>query len=233
MTVPLVRTEFAVQMTCETCSDKVKRALAPLPLAGWSLNLPSQTVSIESRLPPSRLLATLRSTGLTTVLRGVSSALADASTPYTIASAAVCIFESFRNAPSGWATDVNKGLCRMVQINPNEVFLDLSVEGLRPQTAYQVDVHECGDLSRGAQSTGNAMMPIGRFLTDMQGRGELVTEMQGVAVWQLIGRSIVMHSGNPSDAVAGIIARTSGLFENTKRVCSCTGKTLWEESSRL
>jgi len=27
----------------------------------------------------------------------------------------------------------------------------------------------------------------------------------------------------------GIIARASGLFENTKRICACSGATLWEE----
>ncbi|CAJ0826137.1 20122_t:CDS:2 [Entrophospora sp. SA101] len=30
--------------------------------------------------------------------------------------------------------------------------------------------------------------------------------------------------------IAGIIARSAGAFENTKKVCSCSGKTLWEEA---
>lgn len=27
----------------------------------------------------------------------------------------------------------------------------------------------------------------------------------------------------------GIIARSSGLFENNKKICACDGVTLWEE----
>ena len=30
--------------------------------------------------------------------------------------------------------------------------------------------------------------------------------------------------------IAGIIARSAGAFENMKKVCSCSGKTLWEEA---
>ena len=32
-----------------------------------------------------------------------------------------------------------------------------------------------------------------------------------------------------SSIACGIIARSAGLFQNTKTVCACTGKTLWEE----
>ena len=36
----------------------------------------------------------------------------------------------------------------------------------------------------------------------------------------------------PRDALAvGVIARSAGLFQNKKKICLCTGKTLWEESS--
>ncbi len=34
---------------------------------------------------------------------------------------------------------------------------------------------------------------------------------------------------NDEDTVAGVIARSAGVWENDKTVCSCTGKTLWEE----
>ena len=34
---------------------------------------------------------------------------------------------------------------------------------------------------------------------------------------------------NDKDTVVGIIARSAGMWDNDKTVCSCTGKTLWEE----
>lgn len=30
----------------------------------------------------------------------------------------------------------------------------------------------------------------------------------------------------------GIIARSAGLFQNPKQICSCDGLTIWEERSR-
>ncbi|XP_011312132.1 superoxide dismutase 1 copper chaperone isoform X2 [Fopius arisanus] len=36
--------------------------------------------------------------------------------------------------------------------------------------------------------------------------------------------------GNSGQKLAcGIIARSSGVFENTKRICACDGTTLWDE----
>lgn len=34
---------------------------------------------------------------------------------------------------------------------------------------------------------------------------------------------------NDKDTVLGIIARSAGMWDNDKTVCSCTGKTLWDE----
>uniref|UniRef100_A0A4W3GTB2 Superoxide dismutase copper/zinc binding domain-containing protein n=2 Tax=Callorhinchus milii TaxID=7868 RepID=A0A4W3GTB2_CALMI len=64
-----------------------------------------------------------------------------------------------------------------------------------------------------------------------------------------IGRSVVVDSGvddlgkgshplskltgNAGDGLAcGIIARSAGLFQNPKQICSCDGVTLWEERDR-
>lgn len=30
----------------------------------------------------------------------------------------------------------------------------------------------------------------------------------------------------------GIIARSSGLFQNTKKICACDGLTIWDERDR-
>lgn len=57
-------------------------------------------------------------------------------------------------------------------------------------------------------------------------------------VWEVIGHALVVsrqdeQEGRPlendEDTVVGIIARSAGVWDNDKTVCSCTGKTLWEE----
>jgi copper chaperone for superoxide dismutase len=57
-----------------------------------------------------------------------------------------------------------------------------------------------------------------------------------VQIWELIGRSIVVSksqegkfSSEDPDTVVGVIARSAGVWDNDKTVCSCTGKTVWEE----
>ena len=32
--------------------------------------------------------------------------------------------------------------------------------------------------------------------------------------------------------MCGIVARSAGLFQNTKRVCTCDGVTIWDEAEK-
>ncbi|KAH6625063.1 superoxide dismutase [Chaetomium sp. MPI-SDFR-AT-0129] len=60
-------------------------------------------------------------------------------------------------------------------------------------------------------------------------------------VWEVIGHALVVSKHeehdranaaplqNTEDTVVGVIARSAGVWDNDKTVCSCTGKTLWQE----
>ena len=57
-------------------------------------------------------------------------------------------------------------------------------------------------------------------------------------VWEVIGHALVVSRQdesdgaplrNEEDTVVGVIARSAGVWDNDKTVCSCTGKTLWQE----
>lgn len=57
-------------------------------------------------------------------------------------------------------------------------------------------------------------------------------------IWEIIGHAMVLtrqtEDGgkklqNDDDTVVGVIARSAGMWDNDKTVCSCTGKTLWDE----
>lgn len=50
-------------------------------------------------------------------------------------------------------------------------------------------------------------------------------ELSILMINQLINISISRLS-------CGIIARASGLFQNTKKICACDGVTLWDERDR-
>ncbi|KAJ3039825.1 copper chaperone [Rhizophlyctis rosea] len=223
-----IKTEFAVDMTCTSCVSSIQTALQKTPgITSLDIHLPTKSVTIEGTTPPSTLLSLLKSTGLTAVLRGQAAS--------SHLGAAVCIFESFPGA-KGWAQNNNKGLARLVQVDEENCLVDVTVDGVSPGR-HTVSVHECGDISGGCASTGNAMARLGVIDVDENGKGNLVAETRNVKVWDLIGRSIVLDKtkdgkagGISDDAACGIIARSAGVFENPKMVCSCSGKTLWEES---
>lgn len=85
---------------------------------------------------------------------------------------------------------------------------------------------------------------VGTIMVDAKGRGNLFTETDRFNVYDVIGRSMVIaelkktkQQGQDTTVwqkgvglLGGIIARSAGLFENSKVVCACSGKTLWEEA---
>ena len=138
-----------------------------------------------------------------------------------------------------------KGLARMVQLSSTLTLIDLTVSGVSAGT-YRATIREYGDLSDGATSSGpvwGAAAPsdagrgfIGTLEVDAEGRGSsFITHP--FQVWEVIGHAMVLTRRddaegplkNDADTLAGIIARSAGIWENEKTVCSCSGKTLWEE----
>lgn len=53
-------------------------------------------------------------------------------------------------------------------------------------------------------------------------------------VVDLIGRSIVVYATedkSDSGLTAAVIARSAGVGENYKRICTCDGTTIWESTN--
>ncbi|KAG0169530.1 hypothetical protein DFQ28_003608 [Apophysomyces sp. BC1034] len=144
-----------------------------------------------------------------------------------------------------------RGLARFVQIDDETCLIDLTVQGLTPGK-HGVHIHEYGDISRGWMSTGDHFNPtnedhgdhvgdLGNVEVGVNGWGDLVVESSRIRVFDIIGRSMVItededlcsktssSQGGPG-VLSGIIARSAGAFENMKKVCACSGKTLWEEA---
>jgi copper chaperone for superoxide dismutase len=135
----------------------------------------------------------------------------------------------------------------MVQVSPTLTLVDLTVRGLSPGK-YWATLRETGDISQGAVSTGGiwadpkegALKPRGFFGTvdvGKDGIGSVFID-KPIQIWEMIGRGMVVsrqHESegkfekNDEDTLVGVIARSAGVWDNDKTVCSCSGKTLWEE----
>lgn len=242
------QTLFAVPMKCEACVKDVSDTLHKLQgISKVEANLKDQLVLVEGTAAPSTIVKAIQSTGKDAILRGSGAAN----------SAAVSILESFYEPQNGDSREAPgtkrnvRGLARMVQLSPTLTLVDLAVSGVSAGS-YRATIREYGDLKDGATSTGpvwgsasseasNASVGEAKgFLgtidvdQDGQGSGFLTHPFQ---VWEVIGHAMVFTRQddaagslkNDEDTLTGIVARSAGIWENDKTVCSCSGKTLWEE----
>ena len=141
-----------------------------------------------------------------------------------------------------------RGLARMVQTSPQTTLVDLTVRGVAPGE-YRATIRQSGDLSRGAASTGQVWPGLegaqgttqpkgllGLFTVGKDGRGSTYIN-HPFQIWEIIGHAMVVtrqedgagEIKNDEDTLVGVVARSAGMWDNDKTVCSCTGKTLWEE----
>ncbi|RMZ84973.1 hypothetical protein DV738_g417, partial [Chaetothyriales sp. CBS 135597] len=235
------QTTFAVPLHCESCVHDVSGALYQLDgISKVDANLEEQLILIEGTAAPSAIVSAIQSTGRDAILRGSGKTN----------SAGVCILETHSTSVS----DHVRGLARMVQLADNLTLVDLSLQGVSPGT-YHATVRESGDISQGAASTGGiweAVASLGGFAkptrTDRVPRGVFGTVEVGqdgrgssflarpVSIWEIIGRSMVVTKQvdgplrqEDADTLVGVIARSAGVWDNQKTVCSCSGKTVWEE----
>lgn len=234
--IPSFETTFAVPLSCEACVKDVSTSLYKLDgIRNVHANLEQQLISVEGTAAPSAIVAAIQDTGRDAILRG--SGKSDG--------AAVCILETHSTAVS----DHVRGLIRMVQVSSNMTIIDLTIRGLSPGT-YHATVRETGDISSGAESAGgvwdmmrakkegaagSAKGIFGTVEVGKSGIGSVFLD-KPVQIWEMIGRSIIVarqqdgrFDKNDPDTLVGVVARSAGVWDNDKTVCSCSGKTVWEE----
>ncbi|CAG8787494.1 27599_t:CDS:2 [Gigaspora margarita] len=258
MTQTPFKTEYAVDMSCDSCVESIRKVLTKLPgISRFDIDLKAQSVIVEGTALPSFVSKQLKETGKTVVVRGQGNING------THSGAAVCIFEDHTYTPLNSEKPLRKpqGLCRLIQIDKDYCLIDVTVQGI-PPGRHGIHIHELGDISAGPSSTGAHYNPdnvehgdiesghigdLGNIHVDKNGWGDLVVESRRIKVWDVIGRSMVITHGEDDEGkgsnaqskidgnsgpglIAGIIARSAGIFENKKKVCACSGKTLWEEA---
>ncbi|KZZ93360.1 Superoxide dismutase copper chaperone [Moelleriella libera RCEF 2490] len=231
------QTTFAVPLSCNDCIKAVSDSLYQLGgISKVQGDLQNQIVSVEGVAAPSAIVQAIQATGRDAILRG--SGATD--------SAAVSILETFSDRGIEESDDADRsvrGLARFVQVNPGRTLVDLTLRGVAPGR-YQATIREFGDLKDGAMSTGpvwsgGSSMPLGilgSLDVDEDGRGGAFVD-HPFKIWEVIGHAMILTKQdevagpltNDENTVVGVIARSAGVWDNDKTVCSCTGKTLWEE----
>ncbi|KAG7330462.1 hypothetical protein KOW79_006684 [Hemibagrus wyckioides] len=242
--------EFAVQMSCESCVRAVKGALEKQPgVHSVQVDLAREEVLVETSLSTQEVQGLIESTGRRAVLKGIGGSEADLGVAVAMVSGAGRV----------------QGVVRFLQLSEDRCLIDGTIDGLEPG-AHGLHVHELGDLTLDCMSCGEHYNPFGkqhggpqdteRHVGDLgnvqagaDGRAMFRLEDSQLKVWDVIGRSLVVDSGEDDlgrgnhplsrqtgnsgmRLACGIIARSAGLFQNPKQICACDGVTLWEERDR-
>ncbi|PKI36458.1 hypothetical protein CRG98_043149 [Punica granatum] len=219
-----------VDMKCEGCVNSVKNKLLTVDgVKNIESDLTNQVVRVLGTSPVKVLTEALEQTGCRARLigQGVPEDF--------LISAAVVEFKG---------PDIF-GVVRFAQLNMELVRIEANFSGLSPG-AHGWSINEFGDLTRGAASTGDVFNPeaegtmetrIGDLETleaDKKGEAFFSGVKKNLRVADLIGRSVVLYrTEDKSEAgiEAAVIARSAGVGENYKKLCTCDGTIIWESSS--
>ncbi|KAJ6654229.1 hypothetical protein lerEdw1_007326 [Lerista edwardsae] len=244
--------EFAVEMTCQSCVAAVQKALQDVPgLEVLHILLDSQSVLVETNLGTEKVQDLLESTGRKAVLKGMGGA-----GPQPVGSAAVAMVSG-----PGLVQGVVRFLQLSPQkclVDGTIDGLEPGNHGLHIHEYGDVtdSCNSCGDhfnpdgeCHGGPEDVHRHVGDLGNIFAAANGQAFFRMENDRLKVYDVIGRSLVVDSGeddlgrgnhplskvtgNSGERVAcGIIARSAGLFENPKKVCTCDGITLWEEKKQ-
>lgn len=75
---------------------------------------------------------------------------------------------------------------------------------------------------------------LGTLEADEKGEAIFTVMKQNLRVADLIGRSVVLYRTEDKSEVgieAAVIARSAGVGENYKKLCTCDGTIIWESTS--
>nr|CAD7267840.1 unnamed protein product [Timema shepardi] len=271
--------EFAVEMSCGKCEEKVRGCLSALEGVKVSqVSLEKQSVVVETNQPSTIVLDCIRATGLRAVMKGYGGDVGIVPGPQVAAVAML-------GGETGCGLGPVKGVVRFLQTEQDRCLIDGTIDGLEPGH-HGLHIHELGDLSGGCDTIGPHLNlrgtrhggphedednrhtslcysthhrhtthitvtahvtllqhtgDLGNIKADVNGRAVFRFEDKLVKVGDIIGRSVAVNQG-PDDPASregdeqriacGIIARSAGMFENSKRICACDGVELWDEKDR-
>ncbi|XP_065858085.1 copper chaperone for superoxide dismutase, chloroplastic/cytosolic [Euphorbia lathyris] len=229
--LPELLTEFMVDMKCEGCVNSVKNKLQTVNgVKNVEVDLGNQVVRVLGSSPVKTMAEALEQTGRKARLigQGIPEDF--------LVSAAVAEFKG---------PDIF-GVVRFAQVNMELARVEANFSGLSPGK-HGWSINQFGDLTRGAASTGKIYNPSGQA-TEKEPLGDLGTlevdekgeaffsgVKQKLRVVELIGRSVAVYGTedkSDSGLAAAVIARSAGVGENYKKLCTCDGTTIWEASDK-
>ncbi|XP_012280491.1 copper chaperone for superoxide dismutase [Orussus abietinus] len=243
--------EFAVQMTCQNCVNALQNALSVVDgVQNVEISLENGTVIVDTSLPYSLIQDKIEDTGRKAVLKGYgvdaesAVSMLGGNSGYSINNEVNGVIR-FVQTEEGCIID---GTVDGLSPGPHGLHVhecgDISkgCESVGEHFNPDNTIHGGPDNDRSKRHLGD----LGNIVADTDGCARFRIIDNLLKVYEIIGRSLVVTEGtddlgkgnnsmskvdgNSGKRLAcGIIARSSGLFQNVKKICACDGVTLWEE----
>lgn len=207
-------------MTCDKCKEKIKSTIKNVPgLDIVSIDVPSQRVVLDVQTKCAETIMDIQNriekdTGIRTVVKGVG--------------------DRFTGVAEIFGPDDLVGVVRLGQMPENKCYIDGVVDNVRlksEKTGCSLNIHEFGDL-RGEdfEHVGPVKVELMKNVRPIKDRCLFKGYADDCDLSSMIGRAMIVSDGGTSKHLgAGIVARSSPIFGNVKKICECSGKTLWEE----
>lgn len=215
-------------MSCDSCKEKITRVISDnFPTSELvEINVDEQKVVLSIPSCDNVSVSDIQQkiegeTSIKTVIKGVGNQ--------------VTVVSELKPNPfkSGIINGV-VGVVRMAQLTGMDCIVDGVIDGIDTMDRTSLNVNSFGDLS-GAdyENVGPVLIPLKNDLKVSTGSGSSSFRftVPNCDVQSLIGCSMTVKSKLLEKILAaGIIARSSPVGLNSaKKVCACSGKTLWEE----
>ncbi|XP_069680746.1 copper chaperone for superoxide dismutase isoform X1 [Periplaneta americana] len=252
----LAKIEFAVQMTCQKCVTNIRDALSGVDgIDSVDISLGNETVIVETTLPSSEIQQKIESTGRRAVLKGYGGGSNQGAAVAMLGDASGCGFGVVKGVIRFLQTNENTCVVdgTLDGLSPGLHGLHIHECGDISQGCDSVGGHFNPRNTRHGspddKETERHAGDLGNIRAGEDGRATFRLTDRVLKVWDLIGRSVVvtdgpddlgrgkhprsLEDGNSGQRLAcGVIARSAGLFENSKRICACDGVSLWDERDK-
>lgn len=195
------------------------------------IDLKKKSLFVKTILPPLLLCGLLNDSKIEAVIMGIGPPR----------STAVVILESLDE--NGCFTF--KGMCRLITLSATKLLAEIVLISPKSQL-YNFTVNSSSDISKGISSIGSVMHNLGSFGLDttninisfISNKKNFIEKESKksyhnffvfhLPINTLIGRSIAV-CGEENDSMFGVVALSSGIWENNKLYCPCSGTDTWSE----
>lgn len=245
--------EFAMNFTCNTCVETTEAVLSKLNgVTSYKVDLSSQSVVVTSNLPTSVLLEALETTDRRAVVLGMGGAQKSAVAMLGGAVGCGDVMGVVRFVQTDQHTCIIDGTVDGLQPLQQHGLAIHECGDLSRGCESVGEHYNPRNTRHGSPIDGQDerhVGDLGNITADSKGRAVFRFEDGLVKVQDIIGRSLAVASGpddlgrgdGPMSRIdgnsggplsCGIIARSAGLFQNSKRICACDGVTLWDERDK-